>query len=139
MSIRTTVLDLLKADGAIAAAAIGGIHPGQLPDAPEYPAVIVAKPFGAGEYDLEGDVGVEDARVQIDVIAKGQAEADALASLIRRFLSGYRSTDANSAGHCAIQSATCINDFDLTETGTERGGPRLKRRVLEFRVWNMEV
>jgi hypothetical protein len=139
MSIRTTVLDLLKADAAIAAAAIGGIHPGQLPDAPEYPAVVLTKAFGSGEYDLEGDVGVEDARLQIDVVGTGQAQADDLAQLIRRFLSGYRSDGADSSGSCVIQSVTCINDFDLTETGTERGGPRLKRRVLEFRVWNMEV
>lgn len=133
------IIELLKAAPAVAAIVGDNVYPVELPDAPDYPAIVVSKANGFGEYDLQGDVGVEDARVQVDLFsAKGYASLLALRGAVRRHLSGYRNTEA-SGDTCVIQSCTCINDFDLTEQGTERAGPRLRRRVLEFRVWNTEV
>lgn len=133
-----TVVNLLKAQGDIAAIVEDRIYPYQAPDAATFPLVVVSKPSGGGEYDLEGDIGLEDARVQIDSYDVSYAAVVDLKTAIRRFLSGKPQSTA-SGDPCAIQGAFCINDVDLTESASERAGPRLRRRMLEFRVWNKEI
>lgn len=133
------LVDLLKDQPAVADLVADRIYPLQAPDAATFPLVVITKAAGAGEYDLQGDTGLEGARVQIDSYAVGYAEAVKLKKAIRRFLSGYQGGPANSGGACAIQGAFCINDVDLTDSASERAGPRLRRRMLEFRIWNTEV
>lgn len=132
------VVNLLKAEASIASIVAARIFPLQLPDATDFPAIVVTKPAGVGEYTLEGDAGLEDARVQIDCYAVGYAAAIELKTAVRRFLSGYRGGPA-SGDPCAIQGAFCINDSDLPVTETERAGPRLRRRMLEFRIFNRAI
>jgi len=137
--ITQTIIALLLAEASVASYVAERIYPVQAPDAPEYPVLIVHKITGIGEYDIGGDAGLEDARVQIDVYSdKGEAHVIAVKNAVRRFLSGFKG-GASIGRPCAIDACMCINDFDLSETSTERAGPRLKRRVLEFRVWNTEV
>lgn len=133
------LVGLLLAAPAVAALAVDRVYPVQLPDGPTYPALVVTEVFGGGNYDFEGDVGVETSRVQIDCYAEtGQAAANDLALAVRRFLSGFRG-GGDSGNACPIQQCTCINDFDMPEPSTERAGPRLRRRILEFTVWHTEV
>lgn len=133
------VVDLLKNDAGVAAIIGDRAYPVQLPDAATFPACVVTKASGQGNYDLGGDVGLEDCRVQIDCYsADGYAAAVKLKKAVRDLLSGYQGS-AGSGGPCAIQGAFCINDLDLTDPATERAGPRLRRRMLEFRIWNTEV
>lgn len=114
-------------------------YPDTLPDAPTYPAGVLTKIGGPGQYDLEGDVGVERSRVQVDLHhADGYAAASGGRRAVREILSGYRG-GPTSALACNVQGMFCINDFDLTEPATERAGPRVRRRVLEFIVWNREA
>jgi len=130
---------LLLAAPAVAALAGDRIYPVQLPDAPTYPGLVVTQVFGGGNYDLEGDVGVENCRVQIDCYADtGQAAANDLATAVRQFLSGFRG-GGDSGNACPIQCCTCINNIDMSEPSPERAGPRLRRRILEFIVWHTEV
>lgn len=133
------VIDLLKAAPAVAAIAGDRGYPVQAPDAATFPLFVVSKASGIGETDLQGEAGLEQARVQIDCYAVGYAETIKLKTAIRRFLQGYKGAPADSAGACAIQGAFCINDSDLPDSTTERAGPRLRRRMLEFRIWNTEI
>jgi hypothetical protein len=133
------VIELLKAAPAVVAIAADRGYPVQTPDAATFPLYVVSKAAGLGETDLQGEAGVEQARVQIDCYAVGYAEAVELSIAIRRFLQGYQGAPASSAGPCAIQGAFCINDVDLPDSTTERAGPRLRRRMLEFRIWNTEI
>lgn len=133
------VVGLLLAESSIAEVVGDRVYSPQLPDAPDYPCIVVFKPTGIGSYDMDGDVGVEDARVQVDIHGiKGHAQVIALKQRVRRFLSGFKG-GVGSGTNCAIQSSMCINDFDLPDPSTERAGPRLRTRVLEFRMWNREV
>lgn len=133
-----TVQNLLAAQPSIAALVGDRIYPLEAPDASTFPLIVVTKAGGVGEYTLEGDAGVEEARVQIDCYAVGYAKALAIRKEVRRFLSGYKGGMV-SGNPCAIQGAFCINDMDLTESATERAGPKLRRRMLEFRIWNTEL
>lgn len=135
-TIRAVLLD----DAAIFAAFEQRIYPTQLPDAPSYPAIVLTKVNGRGEYDYQGDAGVEEARVQVDIYSDDGASAlIALRTLVRRRLSGFVGGPASSPVSCAIQTCMCITDSDFPVSDTERAGPRLRRRLLEFMVWNTEV
>lgn len=133
------IVGLLQAEPSIAQVVGDRVYSPHLPDAPSYPAIVVWKPTGIGNYTLQGDTGIEDARVQVDVYGnRGLEELIRLKQLVRRFLSGYRGPVA-SGDDCAIQTCVCINDFDLPDPSLERAGPRVRTRVLEFRVWSKEV
>lgn len=129
---------ILAADGDVAGFVGDRIYPVELPEAPTFPAITTTLVSSPGVYDLEGDAGLQMSRVQVDVYARGYAEMETLKTAVRRLLSGYR-TPAGSGDPCQIQGTFCINDFDLPVATVLRAGPRLRRRCLEFNVWNTEV
>jgi hypothetical protein len=118
------VIELLKAAPAVVAIAADRGYPVQTPDAATFPLYVVSKAAGLGETDLQGEAGVEQARVQIDCYAVGYAEAVELSIAIRRFLQGYQGAPASS---------------DLPDSTPDPAGPSLRRRMLEFRIWNTEI
>lgn len=129
---------ILTEDGGINAAMDGRWYPVQLPDAPTYPCGVITKPAGVGNYHMQGDTGLERARIQLDLYGEaGQSALLALKSLVRRKLSGFQGGQEGQP--CQIDSCFCINDFDSTEPTTERAGPRLRRRTLEFEIWHREL
>lgn len=137
--IAETVVNLLMADAATAAIVADRVYPRQMPDGATFPCLVVTKVAGVGNYDLQGDAGLEQARVQVDCYTdQGAAAAITMRNAVRRLLSGFKGGPV-SGNPCAIDSCFCINDIDLTEPTTERAGPRLKRRMLEFSIWNREL
>lgn len=134
-----TVVDLLMAEPTIAALVDDRIYPRLIPDAASFPLLVVTKVAGGGSYTNDGDAGLEAARVQVDCYsADGASAVIELRTAVRRKLSGFKGGPA-SGSPCAIASCFCTNDMDLTAPETERTGPRLKRRMLEFQIWNREV
>ncbi len=134
-----TVRAILLADAALVALIDDRVFPQSLPDAVTYPAIALIKVSGPGMYDLAGDVGLERARVQVDVFHDGGASAlIAVKRLVRARLSGYQ---GSPPGHdaCQVQSSFCINDFDHTAPATERAGPMVRRRILEFDILNRSL
>lgn len=132
--VTTSMIDAMLAEPSITALLADRIYPVTIEGAPSYPAVCVNKVAGPGEYDLAGDAGVEQARVQIDIYSVvGQGELMTIKEAVRRFWSGYRGAD------CQIMSVRCENDVDFTETSTEAAGPRLRRRLQEYIVFNKGV
>lgn len=131
------VRELLLEQPAIVAAVGDRIYPMQWPDAPEFPLIIVAKVSGLGEATNDGDAGIEGTRVQVDVYSdRGYADCVAIKKLVRSRLHAFKGGPA--AAPCAIDASFCINDADQPVPDTERAGPRLRRRMLEFRIWTTE-
>lgn len=133
-----TVIELFLAEANITAIVDDRIFPRFMPDAVDFPALVVTKASGVGQYDLQGDVGLEAARVQVDCYDLSSAKVFALRTAVRRLMSGFKGGTV-SGSPCAIASSFCINDLDMSDPSTERAGPRLKRRMLEFNIWNREV
>lgn len=114
------------------------IYPVEWPDAPEFPLIILQKATGMGETDMQGEAGIESCRVQVDYYTdKGYEQLAAGALVIRRQLHGFKGGPTTAP--CVIDRSACINDGDQPVPSTERAGPRLRRRMLEFRIWNREV
>lgn len=138
--IVAAVINILLADQTVVAAVGDRIYPRQLPDAPTFPALVVTKASGIGLYTNDGDTGLEDARVQVDCYGdQGLSAIMGLRNAVRRRLSAYTTNTRESAGTCVISSCFCINEIDLSEPATERAGPRLTRRMLEFHIWHREI
>ena len=133
-----TMIQIALADAAVAALVGTDVYPRQLPDAASFPAIVMTKISGIGETDQAGAVDLEDARVQVDLYTdEGYSDVLLLRKAVRDLFHGR--PHPSGANPCAIQRATCINDVDFPEPLEERAGPRLRRRMLEFRVWNTEV
>lgn len=132
------VVELLKEEPTISARSGDRIYPVEWPDAPEFPLIIVQRVGGRGETTNQGEAGIEQARVQIDVYSnKGYADMAAIARAVRRLLHGFKG--GPKAAPCVIDRSECINAMDQPVPRSERAGPRLRRRTLEFIIWNREV
>jgi hypothetical protein len=114
------------------------IYPVQMPDAPTYPLLVLTQGSGRGEMDMQGGLDLTSGRLQVDVYAETYGEMNRLRLLVRSHLHGYRGTVQDGVP-CQIQSSRCINDLDLPAPETERAGPRVRRRMLEFFIWYREV
>lgn len=131
------LITLFVADSGIEALVADRVYPRQLPDAPTFPAIVITKVYGRGEQDLAGGNPLEEARVQIDCYSdSGYAESVAVAKAVRDYLHGFSGPALST---CGIQRAACINSMDFAEPLAERAGPRLRRRMLEFTIWNTET
>ena len=132
------VREILLESPAVVAVVGNRVYPVEWPDAPEFPLVIVQRVTGLGETDNQGEAGIESTRVQVDVYSdRGYADCGALARSIRGILHGFKGGPASVP--CAIDASFCINNADQAVPETERAGPRLRRRMLEFMIWNREV
>jgi hypothetical protein len=132
-----TVFNGILAD-ALAALVDDRVYPVELPEGPTYPAIVTQLVGALPQADMNGEAGVQMSRIQVDVYGRGYAEVEAIALAVRRLLHVYR-TPPGSGDPCQIQGAFCINDFDLSVATSLRAGPRVRRRCLEFNVWNTEV
>lgn len=131
------VREILLETPAIVLEVADRIYPVEWPDAPTYPLIILQRVSGLGETDFQGEAGIERGRLQVDVYHFHYAEMAALALLVRRRLHGFKGGPISAP--CVIDRSACINDVDQPVPRTERAGPRLRRRMLEFEIWNREV
>lgn len=134
-----TIVHILMETPEVAAIVGARVFPDVIPEASDYPCVVVQKAYAMGEYTNDGDAGIEDARVQVDCYsADGATAVVALKKAVRGKLSGFKGGRA-SGSPCAIDACFCINDVPMPVPEAIRAGPRLRRRMLEFRVWNREL
>lgn len=111
-------------------------YPGSAPDAPTAPYVIISLVGGPRESTLAGAIDIRRSRIQVDVYSINYAQTVTLAKAFQEWLLGRPPVgDA-----CIIDSVQCINDTDFPAgaplASVERAGPRLRRRLMEFAVWN---
>ncbi|MAD98928.1 MAG: hypothetical protein CMB99_16500 [Flavobacteriaceae bacterium] len=117
-------------------------YPMQMPDAPLFPLGVIMKVGAPGEYDFQGDAGIEQARVQIDLYSdSGYGDLMDLRLAVRRALSGFPQDGVSpDSSTCEIDSCMVISDMDRPANEFEQAGPRhLRRRMLEFYVWNRGI
>lgn len=134
-----TVVQILLATTEVSDLVGRRVFPKQLPDATDYPAIVVTKVSGLPSYANGEESGLDNARLQIDCYSdKGESASVALRTAVRHRLSALKNFRVSGLP-CAIDSSRLINDTDMSEAGTERAGPRLRRRMLEFVIFNKEL
>lgn len=134
--IVTAIIQILKSSSFVTERVSDRIYPMEFPTAPSYPAIVVQKADGRPEYDMQGDAVTENSVIQVDMYsASGYEDLSLLKEAVRIALSGYCGTPSSSAP-CVIQGMFVIRDQDMPVEKTDKAGPKLRRRMLEFNVWS---
>lgn len=136
--ITSRVVEILKELPALAPWVGNRIYPMTWPDAPEYPLIIVQKAVGLGHSTNDGDAGIEETRVQVEVYSdSGYDDCIQIKRIVRRRL--HASRQGPESAPCVINASFCINDSDQPVPNAEKAGPRLRCRMLEFKIWTTEA
>jgi hypothetical protein len=120
----------LIADSGVAAIAAGRVYPGARPQGAALPAIVLHRIDGAPLYADEGEVGLAEARIQIDCWATTYGEAKTLARAVTGALSGFAGTVAGTV----FQFIELDAERDLREGGAEAADYPF-RTALDFLVW----
>lgn len=124
------LIDLLLTDAPIAAVVGTRVYPLRKPQAAEYPVIIVTRISGQPLYADEGEVGLQQARMQVDSQSVTYTEAKNLAQLVRTRLSAF------SGVHQTIDFSYIMLDEerDIAETGAN-AAEYPTRIAMDFIVW----
>jgi hypothetical protein len=120
----------LLADTGVAAIAGARVFPGSRPQGAALPAVVLNRISGGPLYADDGEVGLEQARIQIDCWAESYAAAKLLARAVTASLSAFEGT----VGATTFQFIELDIEQDLREGGGDAASYPF-RTALDFLVW----
>jgi hypothetical protein len=130
LTMEGALIDLIKSDGPIAAVVSGRVYPLKRPQGSAYPVIISTRISGQPLYADDGEVGLQNARMQIDSIAENYTDAKDLAQLVRALLTAF------SGVHAGIDFSYIMLDEerDLQEGGSDAAEYPV-RIATDFIVW----
>jgi hypothetical protein len=115
------------------------VYPTELPQRPEFPAVVYhVIPGTRRGYTLDGQDGATPFRFQFDCLAETYSGAMALREALRKDLSGLGPLEVPISPPVLILGAFADNEADSAESSQEAAGPRVKRKSLDFIIWTRE-
>lgn len=107
------LIDLIKTDMAIDAIVAGRVYPARRPQGVAYPSIVVTRISGAPGYADDGEIGLQQARVQVDSAAMSYTAAKGLAQAVRARLSAFEGVHAG----VTFSYIMLDEERDLPETG----------------------
>lgn len=122
---------LLAASG-VTSLAVNRIFPLSRLQGSAYPAVTVQRASGAPLYADDGDVGLQNVRMQVDCWGTTYASAKLLGRAVTAALSGFDGTQSG----VEFQFVTLENEQDIREPGAN-AAEYLFRVSLDFQVWSV--
>lgn len=128
--MEAALIGVLLADPAITNAVGQRVYPLQRPQGSDYPSIVSTRISGQPLYDDDGEVGLQNARVQVDSFGRTYTEAKDLAQLVRARLSAF------SGLHAGINFSYIMLDEerDLNEGGSNAAEYPV-RVAMDFIVW----
>lgn len=129
--MEAAIIAVLLADSGVAALVGTRVQPVSRPQSDTFPAVTVTRISGGPEYADDGEVGLEDGRIQIDCHGLTYTDAKGLAVAVRNCLSAL--IDTTSAGVFIIY-VTLDNERDFRESGSNAAEYSF-RTAIDFMVW----
>lgn len=82
-------INLIESAPGVVALVSDRVYPVSAPQGASFPRITVARVSGAPLYDDQGEVGLEDGRMQVDCWAISYTEAKRLAAAVKGFLSAF--------------------------------------------------
>lgn len=101
--IRPALRTFLLADTDIAAAIVGRIYPGKLPQGVAQASIVYTLISDPGDYTMQGPSGLAHPRYQIDAWAPTLDAATSLANLIKGRIDGYQGPMGTGADLVNVQ------------------------------------
>jgi uncharacterized protein DUF3168 len=124
------IIAKLLADGGVSGIVGARVFPGSRPQGSALPALVLNRISGGPEYADDGEVGLEQARIQIDCWAATYAGAKLLARAAAAALSAFEGT----VGATTFQWIELDIERDLREGGGDATDYPF-RTALDFLVW----
>lgn len=124
------LIDLIKDDVAVAGIVAGRVYPVRRPQGSAFPAIVVTRISGQPLYSDEGEVGLQNARVQVDSMAMTYTAAKDLAQMVRTRLSGFSGVNAG----IDFSFIMLDEERDLSESGANVAEYPV-RIAMDFIVW----
>jgi Protein of unknown function (DUF3168) len=124
------IITRLLGDSGVAALAETRVFPGSRPQGSALPALVMNRISGGPEYADDGEVGLEQGRIQIDCWAATYTEAKLLARAVTASLSAFEGT----VGDTTFQLIELDIERDLREGGGNSADYPF-RTALDFLVW----
>jgi hypothetical protein len=124
------IIARLLGESGVAAIVTTRIFPGSRPQGSALPAIVLNRISGGPEYADDGEVGLEQARIQIDCWAATYGEAKLLARAVTACLSAVEGT----VGATVFQSIELDIERDLREGGSAAADYPY-RTALDFLIW----
>jgi hypothetical protein len=121
----------LLADSGVAGFVGNRVFPGSLPQKRELPAIVFTRVDGAPLYADDGEVGIEDPRIQIDCYGETYKSAKLTARAVVARLSEFDGT----TGGVKFQFVMLDAERDFRESGSN-SAEYLYRTNLDFICWN---
>jgi hypothetical protein len=127
-------ISLLKATPAVSVIVADRVYKKVLPRGYSFPAIVVHRYGGTQDYEFAGPVGVREDQIQIDTYDSGDGEA--LASVVRTFLSAYTGTLPDGT---IVQGCFLERDMDMPFLPNADTKGIANRSTLGFRVVSARV
>lgn len=135
--IEQAIFELLST-GAETNALVGlRVFPDDIPQNSIYPLITYTLTGGRRDYNMQGASGLTNPRIQLDLYANTSAELTALKRAVVNVASGYSGMPLPS-GVC-IYGMFLVYERNWTLPSTEREGPRVRRKQLDFETWFKEA
>jgi len=130
-TIRSAIHRLLADDPAIAELTEGRVHPGGLPQNPDFPCLsqVIAGRFDVT--DFGGTADLSTIRVRVSAWSPRLMEAEELALAIRNAVLG----SPGLSGLVRIEDASIEGEFDLPEKPQSGDDEYLHQIITEVRFW----
>lgn len=124
------IIARLLASEEVAGVAATRVYPGSRPQGSPLPAAVLTLIDGAPLYADDGEVGLTEARIQIDCWAESYSGAKLLARAVKQRLSAFTGPSGG------VHFATILIDAerDLREAGSNAAA-YLYRTTIDFIVW----
>ncbi len=123
-------IGILTAAAGVSAIVGTRVYPQSRPQGSLYPSLTCTRISGGPLYDDDGEVGLENARIQVDCWAEDYGAAKDLARAVRGVLSAFEGV----AGSVDFRYIMLDDERDLRESGGNVAEYPF-RTVLDFNVW----
>lgn len=126
------LIGMLLADPTVAGIVGARVYPFSIPQGAPMPAITVFRITGGPEYADDGEIGLENPRVQIDCWGDTYTAAKALSVAACALLSGLRDV---TFGATTFRYIMIVDVRDLREGGANSEAYRY-RTSIDFTIWN---
>lgn len=128
--MEAALIDLLLTDAAITTLVGDRIYPQRRAQGSAFPSIVSTRVSGQPLYDDDGEVGLQNARVQVDSYAENYSDAKDLSQLVRARLSAFRGVQSG----INFSYIMLDEERDLNEGGAN-AAEYPSRVAMDFIVW----
>lgn len=127
MSIEQGIVAHLLADGPVSAIIGVRVHPGEIPQDTDTPAVVYTRVSTQRDVDLSGPMSFVQVRMRLDLWHTNYAGVKALADAVRVALNGVGLASPHLLGAEPVQLVYLDNDGDLPDFEGDRRDYRVSQ------------